>query len=115
MPNGFDRDFVRFLRSISCFKDIFHKWPQKIYVTDHFIKELSEAMNSSDFNALQRKIKLVPEDSLCEISYRCIDHSGNYYELLDGQCSRDISDRDLKSNTSEQDVLTWFGIEYPDY
>ena len=115
MPNGSDRDFLRFLRSIVCFRDIFHKWPQKIYVTDHFIKELSKVMSSSDLNALQRKLDLIPEDSLCEISYRCMDDSGNYYELLNGQCSKDISNGDFRSNTSEQDVLAWFGIEYPDY
>lgn len=115
MPNGADRDFVRFIRSIISFRDIFHKWPQKIYVTEYFIKELSEVMSPSDFNALQSKIELVPEDSLCEISYRCTDDSGNYYDLLDGQCSKEISNRDFRSNTSEQDVLAWFGIDYPDY
>jgi hypothetical protein len=105
VPNGVDRNFVRFISCISGFKSTFNHWPSKVRVDPSFIKELKEAMNSADFKKMTSKIQLVSDDSNpWDGLYISEDAEGNTYDLMKNG-----------HGPSQKDVLDWLGIQWPDY
>lgn len=86
-------------------------------VTNSFISELNSAMKLADLNILNSKIKLIPDDDPWdwEIPYLASDDLGNYYQLLEGKCSKEISNEFQGSIIHANDVIDWLGIDYPEY
>lgn len=105
MPNGVDRNFVRFISCISGFKSAFNNWPSNVRVDPSFIEELKEAMTLADFKIMTRKIKLVSDDSNpWDGLYIAEDVEGNRYDLMKNG-----------HGSSQKDVLDWLGIQWPGY
>ena len=105
MPNGVDKNFVRFISCISGFKERWDGWPTRIRLDPSFIRELGEVMSNADLQTMKDQIALItdrsnPLDSL----FIAEDDDGHTYDLMkDGY------------GGGEADVLGWLGIEWPDY
>jgi len=105
MPNGADRDFVRYMSCISGFKAKFNHWPTKIRVDRTFIKELKEVMIPDDYRKMCQKITLIPDDSNpWDGLYIAEDDEKHAYDLMQHG-----------HGASQIDVLNWLGIQWPDY
>ena len=105
MPNGVDRNFVRFIRCIETFRIQFGKWPTRIRLDLDFIKELRQVMSDEDYGKLESKIEIVPDDSNpYDGLYIAEDDEGNVVDLIRS-----------KFITGDVDALVWIGIKWPDY
>ena len=83
MPNGADRNFVRFIRCIETFKLKFNKWPTKIRLDNSFIRELQAVLSYDDYKRLNDKITLIPDDSNpFDGMYVAKDDEGNVVDLI---------------------------------
>lgn len=105
MPNGVDRNFVRFISCIAGFKIKLNHWPTKMRLDPNFINELREVMDIEDYTKLNHKIKLIPDESNpWDGLYIAEDDEENTYDLMQsGYASQKI------------DVLEWLDIKWPDY
>ena len=105
MPNGVDRNFVRFISCIEGFREKFNTWPTKVRLDPGFIKELNDVMDFEDYQKLIGKITLISDSSNpWDGLYVAEDDEGNLYDLMvSGHASGDI------------DVLKWLDINWPDY
>ena len=52
MPNGVDRNFVRYISCIGGFRAIFNHWPTKVRLDSSFIEELKEVMKHEDYQKM---------------------------------------------------------------
>lgn len=108
MPNGADRDFVRFISCIASFKAKFNSWPTRIRVDPDFVRELREVMTPQDYQKMSQKIKLIPDNSNpFDGTYIAEDEDGDAYDLL--------RERHGRHGYEKRHVLDWLGIEWPDY
>jgi hypothetical protein len=83
MPNGVDRNFVRYISCISGFKTKFNHWPTKVRLDQSFIEELKEIMTNEDYQRMAQKIIIVPDDSNpWDGLYISEDDLGNTYDLM---------------------------------
>lgn len=105
MPNGVDRNFVRFIGCLSGFRAKFNKWPTKIRLDPSFITEFKEVMTTEDYQKMTKKISIIPDNSNpWDGLYIAEDDEGNTYDLIKyGHPSDDV------------DALGWLGIKWPDY
>jgi len=105
MPNGADRNFVRFISCISGFKSIFNHWPSNIRIDPSFIQELEEVMEIQDYQKLCEKIALIPDNSNpWDGLYIAEDDEGNKYDLMKHG-----------HKSGQSDVLEWLDIQWPEY
>ena len=105
MPNGEDRNFVRFIGCIGGFRDRFNKWPTKMKLDPDFIEELTEVLPPEDFQKLTRKMELIADDSNpWDGLYVAEDGEGHVYDLMK-------SGHGGKQN----DVLRWLCVSWPNY
>lgn len=63
MPNGVDRNFVRYISCISGFRATFNHWPTRVRLDPSFIEELKEVMASEDYQKMSQKITIIPDNS----------------------------------------------------
>ena len=63
MPNGADRNCVRFISCIAGFKHKYKKWPSKIRLNLYIIHELKTVMKPEHFEKKSKKIRLIPDES----------------------------------------------------
>ncbi|MBN1472052.1 MAG: hypothetical protein JW925_09740 [Syntrophaceae bacterium] len=106
MPNGVDRNFVRYISCISGFKNKFKHWPTRIRLDSQFIKELNEVMTHEDYLKMSQKVTLISDDSNpWDGIYIAEDDNGNTYDLM----------RHGHGPGRHDDVLNWFGIKWPNY
>ena len=105
MPNGVDRNFVRYIDCIAGFSEMFNHWPTKVRLDSSFIEELKEVMKHEDYQKMNQIITIIPDNSNpYDGLYIAEDDEGNTYDLMQqGHGSGKI------------DVLNWLGIEWPDY
>ena len=104
MPNGADRDFVRFISCIRGFKAKFAAWRTKVRLDPSFIKELKEVMDIEDYNKLTQEIALIPDRSNpYDGVYIAEDDKGNASNAMHS------------AHITEEDVLEWLDIKWPDY
>lgn len=105
MPNGYDRNFVRYISCLSGFRNKFKHWPTKVRLDPSFIKELKEVMTDEDYRKMSQKVTIIPDNSNpWDGLYIAEDDEGNSYDLMQhGHASGNM------------DVLGWFGIKWPQY
>lgn len=116
MPNGADRNFVRFLRCIAGFKMLFGKWPTKILLDPDVINEIKKVMDAHDFAKIQENIELVQDDgSIGDYPYIAEDDDGNSYDLHGAQPTETANLKFGEEVVSNNGVMQWLDIEYPDY
>jgi len=105
VPNGSDRDFIRFISCIASFKAKFNSWPAKIRLNPWFIAELQKVMGIEDYQKLTNKITLIADPIYpADGTYIAEDDQGNALDLL---VSGHLDNR--------VNVIDWLGIEWPDY
>lgn len=105
MPNGANRNFVRFIRCIETFRIQFNKWPSRVRLDPDFIKELQEVMSDEDYGKLKGKIEIVSDDSNpYDGLYIAEDDEGNVVDLIRS-----------KFITGDVDAMEWLKISWPDY
>lgn len=62
MPNGESRNWIRFLLTLESFNILYGTWPTQICLYPFFIAELQQKLSKEDFQVLQAKIRLVPDE-----------------------------------------------------
>ena len=103
MPNGESKNWIRFQLSLESFRGLYNHWPTKISVYSFFIEELKEKFSSEDFNKINSKIKLIPDD---DHPFLCCDDLGNKFDY-----SRDSSPKEF----SNKRATDWLEVEEPNY
>ena len=105
MPNGVDRNFVRYMSCISGFRAKFNHWPTRVRLDSSFVEELKEVMRNEDFQRMNEKITIIPDNSNpWDGLYVAEDEEGNSYDLMQhGHGPRELG------------VRNWLGIRWPDY
>jgi len=81
MPNGESRNWIRFLITLERFIILHGKWPTVIHLYPFFIDELQNKLSKEDFQKLQSKIRLEPDE---ENPFLCFDEKGNKYDYARG-------------------------------
>ena len=105
MPNGADRNFVRYISCISGFRAKFNYWPTKVRVDQSFIEEIKEVMKDEDYLKMSQKVTLIRDDSNpWDGLYIAEDDEGNSYDLMQ-----------YGHKGSKINALKWLDIEWPDY
>lgn len=105
MPNGADRNFVRFVRCIELFRTQFNKWPSRVRLDPSFIKELQEVISEEAYGRLREKIEIIPDNSNpYDGLYVAEDDEGNILDSIRP-----------KYTTKGVNAMEWLGIEWPDY
>ena len=83
MPNGADRNFVRYISCIAGFRAKFNHWPTKIRLDSNFIEELKEVMKHEDYKKMNLMITIIPDNSNpWDGLYIAEDEEGNTYDLM---------------------------------
>lgn len=103
MPNGESKNWIRFQLTLESFYVLYGKWPTTIRLCPFFIDELQERFSPEDFQKLQSKIKLIPDQDNSFLAY---DELGNRFDYVRGTCPR--------GRTSVK-AIDWLQISEPDY
>jgi hypothetical protein len=89
VPNGWDRNWVRFVLTVAGFREEFGHWPSAVRMNPQMLKHLSDLFSPAVFRALQTRIKLIPDDAVDVTDfYRAEDsdgHSRYYGGVAEGQ------------------------------
>jgi hypothetical protein len=100
MPNGHDRDWIRFCLAVRGFRAKHGTWPTRMRLDPGYIEEFRRSLLSSeDFQALQTKIELIPE---ADALFVAEDGQGHTYTYGTETLHWEREDIDAKS---------WLGIE----
>jgi len=105
MPNGESRNWVRLQITLETFHALYGKWPTTIRLYPFFIDGLKKKLSPKDFQTLQSKIKLVPDQ---ENPFLCYDADGNQFDYAHGGNS-------VPKEKSSVKAIDWLGINEPDY
>lgn len=103
MPNGESKNWIRFLVTLESFYILHGKWPTIVHLYPFFIKELQEKLLGQDFQRLQSKIKLEPDDNN---PFLALDDSGHRFDY-----SKEINPH----NNSSVRAIEWLKIANPSY
>jgi hypothetical protein len=103
MPNGESRNWIRFLLTLESFNILFGTWPTQICLYPFFIAELQQKLSKEDFQVLQAKIRLVPDEGNPFFSS---DDAGNKFNY-----SRDKS----PNGEPTMRAIEWLAIKKPSY
>ena len=77
MPNGGDRNYVRFCAAVDGFKDRYGRWPERVVVEQGYIDDLKEhVLAPGEFDRMQQKLRVLAGNAL----FRAEDDAGNSYE-----------------------------------
>ncbi len=104
MPNGESRNCIRFLMTLERFYILYGKWPKVIHLYPFFIDELQEKLSNEDFQTLQSKIQLIPDE---KNPFLCSDVKGNKYDYARGDSCPD--------KHIEISAIDWLQISAPGY
>ena len=103
MPNGESKNWIRFRLTLESFYVLHGKWPTVIHIYPFFITELQEKLSKEDFQKLQSKIKLVPDE---DSPFLSLDELGNSFDYNRGKCPEgELAVR----------AIDWLEINEPDY
>jgi len=89
---------------LETFHSIYGHWPSVINLCPFFIEELKEKLSRGDFETVQSRISLVPDE---EHPFLPMDDSGNVYDychVLEGEPSQ-----------SKEKAIDLLGIKEPDF
>jgi len=103
MPNGESKNWIRFLTTLEAFYVLYGKWPSTIHLYPFFIKELQEALPQKDFQKIQSKIQIVPNENN---PFLALDDVGNRFDFARGPHSH---------GCSSTKAIDWFEIDEPSY
>ncbi|EMS79350.1 MULTISPECIES: hypothetical protein [Desulfotignum] len=104
MPNGESKNWIRFVMALERFYILYGQWPSVINLNPFFIDELQKKLTAEDFQTLQSKIKLNPDEMK---PFLCFDEKGNKYDYERG----DI----YPENNISARAIDWLQISKPDY
>jgi hypothetical protein len=100
MPNGHDRDWVRFCLAVRGFRAKHGSWPTRMRLDPRYIDEFRESLLSpADFEKLQAKVRLIPET---DASFAAEDEQGRTYSH---------ATESLHGEREEIDAQEWLGVE----
>ncbi len=103
MPNGVDRDFVRYIGCIRGFKFTFNHWPTKVRLDPVAMRNLRERMEAEDYRKMTENVTLILDSSNpYDGVYIAEDDEGNSYDLIQ-----------RGHGPIEIDALNWLGIKWP--
>lgn len=103
MPNGESRNWIRFLLTLESFYILYGKWPTVIHLYPFFITEIQEKLSKQDFQILQSKIKLEPDE---DSPFLTFDELGNKFNY---------SREKLPKGRLPVQAIDWLKINRPDY
>ncbi len=103
MVNGESRNWIRLLNGIKNFYAAFGLWPARVYVYPFFVEELRQIMKPGEFESLNAKIELIPEQ---DATFRFKDDAGHSY---------DYGREGVVENFPKPDALAWMNVSWPDY
>jgi len=63
MPNGSDKNWVRFCAAIDGYRSRYEQWPSKVRLYSDVIRDLRIILGKDGFSALESKLKLIPDDA----------------------------------------------------
>ena len=104
MPNGESKNWIRFIISLESFYSLYGNWPTVVQLYPFFIDELQNKLSAKDFQTLQSKIRLDPDE---KNPFLCFDEKGNEFDYAKGNI-RPNKDSSVK-------VIDWLNISKPDY
>jgi hypothetical protein len=103
MPNGESKNWIRLCITLEGYRSFYGRWPETISLTPDFIEELQNKLTTSDFEKLQSKLKLIPDDTK---PFECHDKMGNQFTYSKG----------LKTvNKNQHNPIKWLNITPPEY
>lgn len=103
MPNGESKNWIRLLTTLESFYALHGRWPTIIHLCSSFIDQLEEKLSKKDFERLQSKIKLVPDE---DNPFQAFDADGNEFNY-----TRDISPEGGPS----ANAFVWLNVYEPAY
>jgi len=77
MPNGESKNWIRFLITLESFYALHGDWPSVIHLYPFFIGELGEKLSTEDFQKLESKIRLEPDE---DRPFLALDEVGNRFD-----------------------------------
>jgi len=104
MPNGESRKWIRLLITLESFHALHGDWPSTIHLYPSFVAELRENLSAEDFQKLQSKIKLKPDE---DWPFLALDEGGNRFDYRNEPTP---DGRDSQTN-----AIDCLGISEPDY
>ena len=104
MPNGESKNWIRFQMTLERFYILYGKWPTVIHLYPFFIDELQNKLSIEDFQTLQSKIKIVPDENN---PFLCFDESGDKYDYARGDT--------CPNKHASVKAIDWLQISKPDY
>ena len=100
MPNGHDRDWVRFCMAVRGFRAKHGTWPTRMRLDPGYIKEFRNSLLSpADFEKLGGKVELIAEP---DAAFVAEDEQGRAYNY---------STETLHWERNDIDAQGWLGIE----
>jgi hypothetical protein len=103
MINGESRNWIRFQLTLEAFYILYGKWPTVIYLYPFFVNELQEMLSMEDFQSLQSKVKIVPDENNPFLSF---DEVGNRF---------DYARESYPAGHPPIRAIDWLGIHEPTY
>ena len=103
MINGESRNWIRFQLTLEAFYTLYNKWPTTIRLYSFFIEELREKLSGNDFQRLQDKIQMIPDD---DNPFLASDDEGNEFDYCRGSSPDGLP---------PERALDWLQVEEPDY
>lgn len=64
MPNGIERNWIRFLKVIEGFRVRFGCWPTRLTLPPYIIDYLPKFLTQEEFSKIEEKLELIPDDRL---------------------------------------------------
>jgi hypothetical protein len=104
MPNGESKNWIRFQITLERFYILYGKWPTVIHLDPFFIEELQGKLSPGDFQILQSKINLVPDEHNPFLS---LNADGNKYDYARGDS--------CPNKHPAVKTIDWLKISEPDY
>lgn len=99
MPNGVERNWIRFLSVLTGFKVRFGCWPTRLYLPGYIIDYLPKYLTKEEFSKIEEKLELIADDRLIIAE----DNEGRIHDFM------------KEGFPSHPDVkpMQWLGIDYP--
>ena len=104
MPNGESKNWIRFLITLESFYVLHGDWPSIIHLYPFFIAELQEKLSTEDFQKLQSKIRLKPDE---DNPFLALDEAGNKFDYARESLP--------KARYARNKAVDWLDINTPDY
>ena len=62
MPNGDDKNLVRFCAAVSGFRSRYKKWPSRVVLGPDYLDDLRHILSTGDFARVSSLVTLVPKE-----------------------------------------------------